>query len=367
MTRRKPLSVRSPVSRTACCLLTIVAATVACQSRARAQAQSVNEIDDVKGPKLRFIESNGIRMRIAEMGEGPLVLLLHGWPESWYSWRHQLPALASAGFRAVAPDLRGYGKSDTPEAVEEYDIVNLTGDAVGILDALRVETAVVVGHDWGAIVAWNCVLLHPKRFRALIAMSVPYGGRPKESLVTTLKRWFGDNFFYILYFQEPGVAEAEFDKDPRAILSRLYLSPDAPRERPEVTDPKRSAGGWIPRLGAPKKLPDWVTAEDLDYYVQQFTEAGFRGGINFYRNLHRNWEITPQLAGAQVEQPVLFVAGEKDVVIRGATESQLTAQISRATKDLRGVKLIPDTGHWVQQESPKETNTAVVEFLKALD
>jgi pimeloyl-ACP methyl ester carboxylesterase len=233
MTRRKPLSVRSPVSRTACCLLTIVAATVACQSRARAQAQSVNEIDDVKGPKLRFIESNGIRMRIAEMGEGPLVLLLHGWPESWYSWRHQLPALASAGFRAVAPDLRGYGKSDAPEAVEEYDIVNLTGDAVGILDALRVETAVVVGHDWGAIVAWNCVLLHPKRFRALIAMSVPYGGRPKESLVTTMKRWFGDNFFYILYFQEPGVAEAEFDKDPRAILSRLYLSPDSRAKSPK--------------------------------------------------------------------------------------------------------------------------------------
>ena len=355
------------VGRIACCLLTIVAATVAYQSRASAEAQPVKEVVDVNGAKLRFVESNGIRMRIAEMGEGPLVLLLHGWPESWYSWRHQLPALAKAGFHAVAPDLRGYGKSDAPQAVEAYDIVNLTGDAVGILDALGEETAVVVGHDWGALVAWHCVLLHPKRFRALVAMSVPYGGRRQESLITTLKRGFGDNFFYILYFQEPGVADAEFDKDPRGILSRLYLSPDSPREKPTLTDPKMSAGGWIPRLGAPKKLPDWLTAEDLDYYVQQFTEARFRGGINFYRNFHRNWEITSQLADAQIQQPVLFVAGEKDSVIRGATQSKLTDQMSQVAKDLRGVKLIPNIGHWVQQESPEETNTAMVDFLKALD
>jgi len=317
-------------------------------------------------PTLRFIESNGIRMRIAEMGEGPLVLLLHGWPESWYSWRHQLSALAEAGYHAVAPDLRGYGKTEKPEAVEEYDIVHLTGDAVGILDALGEKTATVVGHDWGAIVAWNCVLLHPERFNALIAMSVPYGGRPKESMLTTWKRQFGDNFFYILYFQEPGVAEAEFDADPRGILSRLYLSPDSPREKAEVSDPKRSAGGWIGRLGAPKELPDWLKAEDLDYYVGEFTEAGFRGGINFYRNFHRNWEITPQLADASVEQPVLFIAGSKDVVIRGANAEQLTGMMGRATKDLRGVKLIDDIGHWVQQESPAETNAAMIEFLKSL-
>lgn len=318
-------------------------------------------------PTLRFIESNGIRMRIAEMGEGPLVLLLHGWPESWYSWRHQLPALAEAGFHAVAPDLRGYGKSDAPEAVEDYDIVHLTADAVGILDALGEETAVVVGHDWGALVAWNCVLLHPERFRALIAMSVPYGGRPPESPIDTWKRTFGDNFFYILYFQEPGAAEAEFDADPRGILSRLYLSPDSPREKPEVTDPKRSAGGWIPRLGAPKESPDWFTDEDLDYYVEQFTDAGFRGGINFYRNFDRNWKITPQLDGVQVKQPVLFIAGEKDIVIRGAGVEQLTALMGRATEDLRGVKLFPDAGHWVQQERPQETNAAMIEFLKSLE
>ncbi len=318
-------------------------------------------------PKFRFIKTNGIRMRIAEMGDGPLVLLLHGWPESWYSWRHQIPALAAAGYHVVAPDMRGFGKTDTPHDVEDYDIIHLTGDVVGIIDALGEETAVVVGHDWGSIVAWNCMLLAPDRFRALVAMSVPYGGRGKESLVTTLKRNFGDNFFYILYFQEPGVAEREFDNDPRGILSRLYLSPGSPREKPEVTDARSSAGGWIKRLGAPKELPDWLTEQDLNHYVQEFTDAGFRGGINFYRNFDRNWKVTPQLAGAMVKQPVLFIAGAKGVVIRGAGEDQLRAMMGRAVSDLRGVKLFPGIGHWVQQESPAETNAALVDFLRALD
>lgn len=318
-------------------------------------------------PKFRFIDSNGIRMRIAEMGDGPLVLLLHGWPESWYSWRHQLPALAAARYHAVAPDMRGFGETDAPEDVEHYDILHLTADVVGIIDALGEETAIVVGHDWGSIVAWNCMLLAPERFRALVAMSVPYGGRPKESPITSWKRTYEDSFFYILYFQQPGVAEREFDADPRGILSRLYLSPDSPREKPELTDPLMSAGGWIKRLGAPKGLPDWLSEADLDYYVEQFTQAGFRGGINYYRNFDRNWEITPQLNGAVVEKPVLFIAGTKDIVIRGANEQQLGGLMSRAASDLRGVKLIPEIGHWVQQESPAETNAAMLEFLKGLD
>ena len=326
-----------------------------------------NEERTMQEPKLRFIKTNGIRMRIAEMGDGPLVLLLHGWPESWYSWRHQIPALAAAGFHVVAPDMRGYGKTDAPEAVKDYDIVQLTADVVGVLDACGEDAAVVVGHDWGAIVAWNCALLHPRRFRALVAMSVPYGGRAKEPPITTWKRNFGDDFFYILYFQEPGVAEGEFDNDPRGILSILYLSPDAQREKPQLTDAKMSAGGWIKRLGAPKELPDWLTEENLDYYVREFTQAGFRGGINYYRNFDRNWEITPQLADGRVAQPVLFVAGEKDVVIRGAAKEQLRTLMSRATEDLRGIKLFPNAGHWVQQERPEETNAALIEFLKSLE
>ena len=340
-----------------------VAWLFACPLPADGQTVTQGQESTVSQPTHRSIETNGIRMHIAEMGEGPLVVLLHGWPESWYSWRHQLSALADAGFHAVAPDMRGYGKTDAPESIEDYDVLDITADIVGLLDALGEETAVVVGHDWGSIIAWNCMLLHPQRFDALVAMSVPYGGRPKQSLLRTWQRQYKDNFFYILYFQEPGVAEAEFDADPRGILSRLYLSPDSPRESPQVTDPKMSAGGWINRLGAPRELPDWLTEADLDFYVNEFKRAGFRGGINYYRNFHRNWELTPQLDGVKVEKPVLFLAGEKDVVIRGANKQMLTGMMSAATKDLQ-VELIPNVGHWVQQEAAQEVNDKLVAFLK---
>lgn len=340
-------------------LLALLAAVLGFVSIAEAQVTT-------EQPTLRTIESNGIRLRIAEMGKGPLVLLVHGWPESWYSWRHQLPALAKAGYHAVAPDMRGYGKSDKPAAVEDYDIQHVTADLVGILDALGEKQAVLIGHDWGAIITWQAMLLHPQRFNALVAMSVPYSGRGERSIIQNLQATLGDNFYYILYFQEPGVAEKEFDADPRGILSRLYLSPDSPREAPPITDRKRAAGGWIPRMGAPKGLPAWLTQADLDYYVNEFKEAGFRGGINYYRNFHRNWETTPQLADKKVEAPVLFIAGDKDVVIRGATADALQASMKPVVPDLRGVKLIPNTGHWVQQERPAETNAAVLEFLQSI-
>jgi len=194
-------------------------------------------------------------------------------------------------------------------------------------------------------------------------MSVPYGGRSAVSPLETMKKTYGDNFYYILYFQEPGVAEAEFDQNPRGFLSRLYLSPDSPREPPEITDRKRSAGGWIGRMGAPKGLPAWLTQADLDYYVNEFTASGFRGGINFYRNFHRNWETTPQLAERKITQPATFIAGERDGVIRGATAEQLSASIGRVATDLRGVTLIPSAGHWVQQERPEDTNAALLAFL----
>ena len=318
----------------------------------------------VAGVTFRFIESNGIKMRIAEAGTGPLVLLAHGWPESWYSWRHQMTMLADAGYHAVAPDMRGYGETDKPAAVDDYDVNHVAGDLVGILDALGEETAILVGHDWGAIVAWTTVLLHPSRFTALIAMSVPYGGRVAQSPMESWQEAFGENFFYILYHNEPGgIAEAEYDADPRGLISRLYLSPNSPRVQPAITDPLRSAGGWIGRLGAPMGLPDWLLQEDLDYVVSQFENSGFRGGMNYYRNFHRNWEITEHLQGAKIKIPVLFIAGSRDMVIAGAEKESLTATISRATEDLRDVVLIPEIGHWVQQEAPEEVNQAISDFL----
>jgi epoxide hydrolase A/B len=328
---------------------------------------AVSTESPVAGVTFRFIQSNGITMRIAEAGTGPLVLLAHGWPESWYSWRHQMIMLAEAGYHVVAPDMRGYGETDKPEAVDDYDIVHLAADLVGILDALAEETAILVGHDWGSIVAWSTVQLHPSRFTALIAMSVPYGGRVAQSPMESWRQAYGENFFYILYHNEAGgVAEAEYDADPRGLISRLYLSPNSPREPVTITDPHRSAGGWIGRMGKPLGLPDWLTQEDLDYIVSQFEAAGFRGGINYYRNFHRNWEITEHLQGATIKIPVLFIAGSRDVVIAGADKERLTATISRAAEDLRDVVLIPEIGHWVQQEAPEATNAAMMEFLNSL-
>jgi pimeloyl-ACP methyl ester carboxylesterase len=319
----------------------------------------------VAGVKLRMVETNGVKLRIAEAGSGPLVILVHGWPESWYSWRHQIPALAAAGYHVVAPDMRGYGASDKPAAVEDYDIVHLSGDVVGLIDAMGERQAILVGHDWGAIVAWNTALLHPDRFRALATMSVPYGGRAARPPLESMRAANGENFYYIVYHNEPGgVAEAEYDANPRGLLSRLYLSPDSPRDPPAVTDPKRSAGGWIPRLGAPRGLPSWLTQQDLDYFVGQFEHAGFRGGVNYYRNFDRNWQITPQLADAHVRIPTAFIAGEKDVVIRGATEPALRTSMGRVVDDLRRVQLVPGAGHWVQQEKPEEVNAFLLGFLR---
>ena len=226
--------------------------------------------------------------------------------------------------------MRGYGETDKPPHVEDYDIVQLANDMGGVRDALGEESAIMAGHDWGSIVAWNTVLLHPDRFRALIAMSVPYGGRAPRSPIEGWNETFEDNFFYILYHNEPGgVAEAEYDSDPRGLISRLYLSPRSPREAPAITDPKRSAGGWIGRLGAPIGLPDWLAQEDLDYVVNQFEMAGFRGGVNYYRNFHRNWEITEHLQEVKVKIPALFIAGERDSVIAGATQDALTSSMGR--------------------------------------
>lgn len=320
----------------------------------------------VAGVNFRMVETNGIKLRVAEMGTGPLVILVHGWPESWYSWRHQIPAIANAGYHVIAPDMRGYGASDKPANVEDYDVKHLANDITGLIDALGEKQAILIGHDWGAIATWNAVLLHPDRFKAMIAMSVPNGGRAAAAPLAGMKKTFGENFYYILYHQEPGVAEAEYDADPRGLLSRLYTSKDTLTEPPAVTDPKRSAGGWISRLGKPKELPHWLTQADLDYFVSQFQQAGFRGGVNYYRNFDRNWEITPELAGARIKVPVAFIAGEDDIVIRGAKADTLRTQMSRVADDLRAVTLVPGSGHWVQQEKPDEVNAFVLEFLKGL-
>ncbi len=323
----------------------------------------VSKEDDIKH---RMIKSNGINMRIAEMGEGPLVLLIHGWPESWYSWRHQIRALADAGYHVVAPDMRGYGGTDKPKEQDAYNIEQLSADVVGVVDAMGEEQAYLVGHDWGAAVCWDVVRRYPNRFKALVNMSVPLGARGSAPTTQVLKSIYGDNFFYMLYFQQPGVAEVEFDADPRGILSRLYASPDTPRAEPELIDPKMSAGGWIPRLGEPLEQPAWLSEDDLDYFVNEFENNGFVGGINYYRNLDNNWALTENIGDSDITMPVMFLAGEEDTVIRGATADELTASIGRWCKDLRGVTLLPGIGHWLQQEDPEAVNAALLSFLRSV-
>jgi pimeloyl-ACP methyl ester carboxylesterase len=312
--------------------------------------------------ELRTISTNGIRMRIAEQGSGPLVLLLHGFPESWYSWRHQLPALAAAGFHAVAPDQRGYGETEAPPAIDAYDILHLVGDAVGVLDALGAERAVVVGHDWGSPVAWHCALLHPERFRAVAALSVPYVGRSPLPPIEMFRMMAGDHFFYILYFQEPGVAERELESDVRSTMRRfLYAASGDVTEPPDFWQKPKEAK-FLDGLPEPKTLPRWLTEADLDYFTAEFSRAGFRGGLNWYRNFDRNWELTPQLAGAKVTQPALFIAGERDGVLAMVPVDAMRELVP----NLQRLLLIPGCGHWTQQERPAEVNAALIEFLKGL-
>jgi len=232
----------------------------------------------------RTAETNGIRMHLAEQGEGPLVVLCHGFPESWYSWRHQLWALAEAGFHAVAPDMRGYGQTDKPAAIDQYTLLHSIGDVVGLLDALGAEQAVIAGHDWGAPLAWAAAVLRPDRFRAVIALSGPFGPRA-QSRPTTAMPQKGDMLFYQLYFQTPGVAEAEFERDVRlTIRTMLYsASGDAPRLIASVVD-RDAVGmvhrerGFLARMANPESLPTWLSEADVDFYAAEFARTGFRGG-----------------------------------------------------------------------------------------
>ena len=301
----------------------------------------------------------------------PLVILCHGWPKSWYSWRHQLVALAEAGFHAIAPDQRGYGQTDKPEPIESYTLFHLVGDMVGLLDAVGAPTAVIAGHDWGAPVAWHAALLRPDRFRAVIGLSVPF--RPRSPVQpTAVMPKSDDAMFYQLYFQEPGVAEAEFERDPRKTIRQVlyWASGDAPR-------PPRTAGsgsvGMVPRAGgflggreAPVSLPAWITEMDIDFYAGEFRRAGFRGGLNWYRNIDRNWQLLAAWTGAKVTVPALYVAGDRDLVLAFKGMDQLLPALKQHAPQLQDTIILPGCGHWTQQERPHEVNTAMIRFLRSL-
>ena len=315
----------------------------------------------------RMIETNGIRIHVAEQGTGPLVILCHGFPECWYSWRHQLPALAAAGFRAVAPDLRGYGRSDRPQEAEKYTVLHHVGDMVGLLDALGVKQAVIAGHDIGAPVAWQAALLRPDRFRGVIALGPPFRPRAFGGSMppTTLMPRNENAVFYQLFLQTPQAEAALEGNMRRAFRSQFYsLSGDRP---PSVAGEFADAG-MVPRRGFsltdPTSLPAWVTESDIDVYVAEFTRSGFRGPLSWWRNLDRSWELMAAFDGAAVTVPALYIAGERDFVV--AVFHQSIARQSTLVPKLRPAIMLPGCGHWTQQERAPEVSSAIIDFVRQL-
>jgi pimeloyl-ACP methyl ester carboxylesterase len=316
----------------------------------------------VNTSRQRFVDTNGVTLRVTEAGDrgAPVVVLAHGFPELAYSWRHQIPVLADAGYHVLAPDQRGYGGSSRPPEIEDYDIVKLTGDIAGLLDDVGAEKAVVVGHDWGSVVATNFPLLHPGRVSACAALSVPPIPRSPAKPTEMWRSAFGDNFFYILYFQEPGPADAELDGDPARTMRRLMggmRSADSTNVFVQMATP--GPEGFIDRLPEPDGRPDWITAEEVDHYVAEFTATGFTGGLNWYRNFDRNWELTETTPSPTIDVPTLFIGGTADPAMAMTPRDRVTDVVSGPYREV----LIDGAGHWLQQERPDEVNSALVDFV----
>lgn len=320
-------------------------------------------------PIHRLVPSPAGRTHLVEQGRGPLVLLVHGFPESWYSWRRQLPALAAAGFRAVAVDVRGYGRSSKPAAVADHRMLDLVEDAVAVVRALGEETAAIVGHDWGANIAATSALVRPDVFRAVGLLSVPYAprGGPRPSEVFAAMAAGGADEFYVSYFQEPGRAEAEIEPDVRGWLAGFYaaLSADT-MPGPDAPDPHFvTPGGRLrDRFPAPGRLPAWLSETELDLYAGEFERTGMSGALARYRNMDRDWADLAPYDGAPIPQPSLFIGGTRD-----ASTTWLADAIEAYPKTLpglRGAHLLDGAGHWIQQERADEVNGLLTEWLREL-
>ena len=317
-------------------------------------------------PSLRTVDTGSVRLRVALAGEGPLVVLIHGFPEGWYSWRHQIPALAQAGYRVAAPDVRGYGGSDKPHAIEAYAIKELAADIAGLIAALGADRAVVVGHDWGAPIAYGTALFHPERVRAVAGLSAPHLGRGPAPGVELLRKIHKDCFHYVLYLQEPGVAEAELEADVRRSLRMIYYANSGEGLKAKARIENPTGPGWLDRYVDPDQLPSWLTEADLDHYAAQFRDSGFRAPLNRYRNSERDFEQLAAIDGKLITQPAAFLAGTLDGVLRMFPGVDMVDVMRKQCVDLRFARLIEGAGHWLQQERPAEVNAALLEFFGGL-
>jgi pimeloyl-ACP methyl ester carboxylesterase len=319
-----------------------------------------------------MIDAGGAKIRAFVEGEGPLVLMVHGFPESWYSYRHQMGPVAKAGFTACAIDVRGYGGSQKFDRVEDYDMEHMIADILGVGQALSPgRKFVLVGHDWGAPMVWNTSLLHPDRIAAVAAMSVVHSGVPERSFDDIIKEMFDDRnlFFYQSYFRPVGKAEAVFDADPRDFLRRFYYvgSGDIDLSALAGAPPKTSADALLDGLPDPQPFPAWLTDEDLDYYVKEFEGSGFFGPLSRYRNHTRDWAFLQPFKDRMVEQPALFIAGDRDGAFTAfgmATDPLATLRAN--VPNLEAAHVLPGCGHWTQQERPAEVNAALIPWLTSL-
>jgi pimeloyl-ACP methyl ester carboxylesterase len=293
----------------------------------------------------RQLRLNGIELHVVEGGSGPLVVLCHGFPELAFSWRHQIPVLADAGYRVVAPDMRGFGRSSRPHEVEAYDVKALCGDMTGLLDALGAESAIFVGHDWGASLVWSLALLEPARVRAVAGLSVPFVPRAPAAPIPIMRRHLGEDF-YIVWFQQPGPADEALARDVRRTL----------------TTSRQWTAAWGSELDSVPKLAPWLSEPELAVYVDAFERTGFTGGLNWYRNIDRNWELTEAVAERHVVQPAFFLTGELDPVRNFMPAAAMQGWVD----DLRADIVVPGAGHWVQQQAPEAVNAALLEFLASV-
>ncbi len=311
------------------------------------------------------VETNDVVLDVALCGpeDGPLVILQHGWPECWFSWRHQMLALADAGYRVAAPDGRGYGTSSAPEASERYTVLDIVGDLVGLVEALGHERCTLVGHDWGALVAWPAAVLRPQVFTAVCGMSVPFSpgfrfGGVDAPPTSVLSGAMGELFHYILFFQQPD-SHLDLDAHREAILRNLYTDPTV---SPSIAGVE--AATLSEALGPPpSEAPDWLGEDGLAVFCDSFAASGFRGGVEWYRNLDRSYRLLAPWRDARVEVPATFVAGALDGVV--AATSVDVDRLDETCADLRGVHLVPGAGHWVQQEAPEAVNELLLDFLGA--
>ncbi|AES82459.1 putative soluble epoxide hydrolase [Medicago truncatula] len=314
----------------------------------------------MEGIEHRTVEVNGIKMHIAEKGkEGPVVLFLHGFPELWYSWRHQIAALGSLGYRAVAPDLRGYGDTDVPSSVNSYTIFHLVGDIVALIDSLGVDQVFLVAHDWGAIVGWYLCLFRPERVKAYVCLSVPYLPRnPKVKPVDGMRALFGDDY-YICRFQELGKMEAEIAKDSSEQVIKSMLTG-------RTTGPLILPKERFLSHPSTKPLPSWLSQEDVAYYASKFEKTGFSGGLNFYRNLNLNWELTAAWTGAQIKVPLKFITGDSDLVYTSSGTKQYieSGGFKKDVPNLEEVVIQEGVAHFNNQEAAEDISNHIYDFIK---